>query len=190
MTAAHRFNDLQRFLGILQNFEWYYSAVIRLAKDNEVPNREAWYRVNPDRVGMWSCTGKPPVAQFQAYMGRLGVEVAKKTFNIPGPSKRVDLGRLHQYWHVRNSWAHGYGIMSSKLRSKVDSLVKDDWFDEVSDDRAWVLGCLRSRDNWEQAAGPWQEYPLEQVLAHVNALARWIAKECEKENTALLGHIK
>jgi len=153
----------------------------------EAHSRE-WQNVRPEKLAMWTPrAGNTP--EFVIEMGRLNVDVDSYTVNLHGASDPADIARFHEYWRVRNQWVHSSGVLTASLRQSVPVIDGDGFFEEAGPDRCWVLGCHRSRENWQASAGAWQDHPLEQVLAHVNGVAKFIAEECEKNNACLKGLI-
>lgn len=189
VTGAHRFNDLQRFLGILFNFETFYHRVAEVAKAQLGQQDPEWQKIRPEKLQMWTAkAGGTP--KFVLVMRRLGVDVRAHTVEVLGVSSAAGIARFQEYWRVRNQWVHHSGRRTQRFLQSVPGLDRDRWFDETGPHRCWVLGCHRSRENWQAPAGLWEALPLEQVLGHVNDMVTFIADEAERHYATLVGKMK
>ena len=165
------FVELQRFLGILLNFETTYYGLIQIAEE-QINNRPV-----PRRdIGLWSCR-RYGHAFPDAVDHLLGLDPRAASLNVPGVQTPAPFDSFRQYWHVRDQWMHHAGILDSDFRTKVPALDQLGWFDDVPDDRTCVIGVNSASALSLPSTGAWQALPLEQVVRHVNGMAQWLCTE-------------
>ncbi len=188
LVTAHLFVELQRFLGLLLNFETlYYSLIVIAARElrGETVCRRS--------IRLWSGDYKFP----DAVRKLIGIDAQTAQIEVPGIQSPAPLDHFREYWKVRNQWMHHAGILDCQLRHEVPGLVQLGWFDHVPDERAWVIGVnsaphlgVYGAEHLCRECEGWKGLPLEQVLRHVKGMAEWLCDQSVYKHSQLKGHIK